>query len=1180
MDHMVLGVVGHGFCGPHRIRAVIFGVWSRCALKVLQQFLHHEEDSGQSLPQLSLRNGHNYGSCAQLIRRKICMHCKCRCEEHAVSRMPVEMEKTVTKLMYDFQRNSTSDDDSGCALEEYAWVPPGLKPEQVHQYYSSLPEDKVPYVNSPGEKYRIKQLLHQLPPHDNELRYCNSLDDEEKRELKLFSNQRKRENLGRGNVRPFPVTMSGAICEQVGLGFYLCEQGVSKCVGGCQSVSGGVSECVGGCQSVSGGCQSVSGGVRVCRGCFGGVSECVGGVGVCRGVSECVGGCQSVSGGCQSVSGGCQSVSGGCQSVSGGCQSVSGGCQSVSGGCQSVSGGGGGGSECVGVCRGVSECVGGVSECVGGVSECVGGVSECVGGLSECVGGVSECWGSVRVCRGVSECVGGVSECFGGVSGGVRVCRQSVSGGVRVCRGVSVCRGGVSVSGGFRECRGVSECGGVSGYTSCCNCGGQISGGDIAVFSSRAGHSVCWHPACFVCSLCKELLVDLIYFYHEGKIYCGRHHAERLKPRCTACDEIIFADECTEAEGRHWHMKHFCCFECETVLGGQRYIMKEGRPYCCSCFESLYAEYCDCCGEHIGIDQGQMTYDGQHWHATEGCFCCARCRRSLLGRPFLPKQGQIFCSRACSLGDETNGSDSSDSAFQSTRSTRESRRSSKAGKSGGEGGGLVDRFSGEVDPLSLQMDLLSLSSQTPSLNREPPAWKKQEQLCQSYAYEAQAEMVAKPTPLELLSQCNVRTTYNSSQQEHRKPLLSALKGHSLNEGWFSGAADEYHLPKLCSQKSFTEVSQCTQHHSGFSADKRSVSLHGFQRDREPHSAAVARSRNPINALTFTEHLTPLEQTPRGSMESIGIPKSISNPSEGAAKHQEQLSRFSMPDLSKDSGVNSDKSNMNTLNSSVQFRSSESLHSLTAGQAYLEMESPHPPSYQGQYCEGPMAGGCSRAHVPPGFTFQEEDRVGLVSSANAARLPPISERRVSAAAGGRGFRMDAQEDTPQRRRHHHRPRRSRRSRSENALNLACERRPQPQERPQLRVQEDYDRFSAARGRDQYGASGRSQPQPFRPCPRTTSDLCLQNPHMRHSGLNQFSWDDYDDDCCSTCSSSSESEDEGYFLGEPIPRPVHMRYRSNQELGHKYNAGGASRSTQMHSRRKKVTPVSRGDACVQR
>lgn len=64
--------------------------------------------------------------------------------------------------------------------------------------------------------------------------------------------------------------------------------------------------------------------------------------------------------------------------------------------------------------------------------------------------------------------------------------------------------------------------------------------------------------------------------------------------------QIIFSDECTEAEGRHWHMKHFACFECETVLGGQRYIMKDGRPYCCGCFESLYAEYCEACGENIG----------------------------------------------------------------------------------------------------------------------------------------------------------------------------------------------------------------------------------------------------------------------------------------------------------------------------------------------------------------------------------------------------------------------------------------------------------------------------------------------------------------------------------------------------------------------------------------------------
>ncbi|KAJ8262281.1 hypothetical protein GJAV_G00164680 [Gymnothorax javanicus] len=335
-------------------------------------------------------------------------------------------QKASGKHAMGFQRSSTSDDDSGCALEEYAWVPPGLRPEQqVQLYFSSLPEEKVPYINSPGEKFRIKQLLYQLPPHDNEVRYCQALSEEEQKELLMFSVQRKKEALGRGSIKLLPRALMHIVCE---------------------------------------------------------------------------------------------------------------------------------------------------------------------------------------------------------------------------------------------------------------HCGESISGGEMAVFASRAGPSLCWHPGCFACSTCGELLVDLIYFYHDGKIHCGRHHAELLKPRCSACDEIIFADECTEAEGRHWHMKHFACFECETVLGGQRYIMKDGRPFCCGCFESLYAEYCEACGEHIGVDHAQMTYDGLHWHATESCFSCAQCGSSLLGCPFLPRQGRIYCSKACSLGEDLQASDSSDSAFQSARS-RESRRSVRLGES-------------------------------------------------------------------------------------------------------------------------------------------------------------------------------------------------------------------------------------------------------------------------------------------------------------------------------------------------------------------------------------------------------------------------------------------------------------------------------------------------------------------
>ncbi|XP_072482268.1 prickle planar cell polarity protein 3 isoform X2 [Notamacropus eugenii] len=326
--------------------------------------------------------------------RKICQHCKCPREAHTGTGVPEDLEQLMARLISDFQRHSASDDSFGWASEEYAWVPPGLKPEQVDQFFSCLPEDKVPYVNSLGERYRVQQLLRQLPPHDSEAQYCAALEEDEAKELKLFSQKRRRENLGRGAVRAFPVSITGAICEQ---------------------------------------------------------------------------------------------------------------------------------------------------------------------------------------------------------------------------------------------------------------CGKQIGGGDLAVFASRAGHGTCWHPQCFLCATCGELLVDLIYFYQAGKIYCGRHHAECLRPRCQACDEIIFAAECTEAEGRHWHIRHFCCFDCEGPLGGQRYVMRGSRPHCGTCYEARHTQYCDSCGERIGMEQSHMTYGGQHWHASESCFSCCRCGRPLVGEPFLPRQGQIFCSRACSL---------------------------------------------------------------------------------------------------------------------------------------------------------------------------------------------------------------------------------------------------------------------------------------------------------------------------------------------------------------------------------------------------------------------------------------------------------------------------------------------------------------------------------------------------
>lgn len=129
-------------------------------------------------------------------------------------------------------------------------------------------------------------------------------------------------------------------------------------------------------------------------------------------------------------------------------------------------------------------------------------------------------------------------------------------------------------------------------------------------------------------------------------MYCGRHHAELYKPRCPACDEIIFSDECTEAEGRSWHLAHFACADCSTLLGGQRYFMKDARPYCCACFERQHIELCASCGGAIAPGQGEITYEDQHWHTA--CFRCATCARSLCGgEKFIPRHGLVFCSAMC-----------------------------------------------------------------------------------------------------------------------------------------------------------------------------------------------------------------------------------------------------------------------------------------------------------------------------------------------------------------------------------------------------------------------------------------------------------------------------------------------------------------------------------------------------
>ncbi|XP_029523298.1 testin isoform X2 [Oncorhynchus nerka] len=188
---------------------------------------------------------------------------------------------------------------------------------------------------------------------------------------------------------------------------------------------------------------------------------------------------------------------------------------------------------------------------------------------------------------------------------------------------------------------------GPCGHYSCHQCQLTMRQGEPAVYAERAGYDNLWHPACFVCCTCSELLVDMIYFWKKGQLYCGRHYGDSEKPRCGGCDELIFSNEYTQAEDQNWHLKHFCCFDCDCVLAGETYVMENNKPVCKPCYMKSHAAVCTACQNPVEPEAQRVSYGEFHWHAEPQCFQCSCCAKCLIGERFMAIQGMLFCSVEC-----------------------------------------------------------------------------------------------------------------------------------------------------------------------------------------------------------------------------------------------------------------------------------------------------------------------------------------------------------------------------------------------------------------------------------------------------------------------------------------------------------------------------------------------------
>ncbi|XP_011312451.1 uncharacterized protein Lmpt isoform X2 [Fopius arisanus] len=118
--------------------------------------------------------------------------------------------------------------------------------------------------------------------------------------------------------------------------------------------------------------------------------------------------------------------------------------------------------------------------------------------------------------------------------------------------------------------------------------------------------------------------------------YCIPHNQESNKAFW-----LIFSGEYTKAMNKDWHSGHFCCWQCDESLTGQRYVLRDEHPYCIKCYESIFANGCEECNKIIGIDSKDLSYKDKHWH--EACFLCHKCRVSLVDKQFGSKVDKIYC---------------------------------------------------------------------------------------------------------------------------------------------------------------------------------------------------------------------------------------------------------------------------------------------------------------------------------------------------------------------------------------------------------------------------------------------------------------------------------------------------------------------------------------------------------
>ncbi|XP_061914586.1 actin-binding LIM protein 1a isoform X9 [Entelurus aequoreus] len=181
--------------------------------------------------------------------------------------------------------------------------------------------------------------------------------------------------------------------------------------------------------------------------------------------------------------------------------------------------------------------------------------------------------------------------------------------------------------------------------TRCNGCGDFVEGEVVTALGKT------YHPACFVCTICKRPFPagDRVTF--NGKDCLCQYCLEPMSPgpkdivgssNCAGCGRDIKNGQALLALDKQWHLGCFKCKACCKVLTGE-YISKDGAPYCEKDYQIHFGVQCEACHQFI---TGKVLEAGdKHYHPS--CARCSRCNQMFTEGEEMYLQGSTVWHPGC-----------------------------------------------------------------------------------------------------------------------------------------------------------------------------------------------------------------------------------------------------------------------------------------------------------------------------------------------------------------------------------------------------------------------------------------------------------------------------------------------------------------------------------------------------